>query len=980
MTGLPLVLLLAAAGPDAPGSVGEPTEGPPAGAVAGTLAVAPGLTVELAAAEPLVVDPVALRFDERGRAWVVEMGDYPTPPPDGFSEANPPRGRVRILEDTNGDGTFDAATTFADRLVFPTGVQPWKGGAFVTSAGKLSYFPDESGPGGTPDDRADGEEVWFTGFAEENEQLRANHPTLGPDGLIYVGNGLRGGKISRGDAHPRLSRTHASGLGGDENDDETFPLDLSGRTFAFDPHTGAARVVAGAGQYGLSIDAFGNRFFCSNRRPVLHAVLPDDVTALNPHLAVESAVHEVAASGPESRLFATQQGFTTSLAHAGQFTAACGVLKLPSGALSEAFANSVFTCEPTAGLVHREVLTPRGATFASEPAREGVEFLTSTSEWFRPVDLTVGPDGSLYVVDMARAVIEHPHWMPEELKDRPDLRWGDTRGRLWRVRAAGEPFAPPTEFARNPAALAEALDDANPWRRATASRLLLESRDPAAIEPVRAVLENGGRPGGRASAATYLAAAGALEERDVVRGLGDAPRVAGATARVASDHELLTPAVRAAVIERLPTAEPRLAFDLCLALAPHADQPAAFEALVDAAVRSGDPYLHTVVLAGAGRAGRPTPLTAALWLSDTPAPLALLERSAEVAGRRGDVRATMGMAVDSILAERIVSDRAAAVLRGLDRGAGSALRKELATVDERDAETLAATFLDRLDRPDAPADDLFLLSLLPATRPALVDRATGDADPAARAAAVRLLARGASDAAPDDPAVGLIHNLPAETPAVRAALLDLALTAPPRAAALLTLVEEGELSAAALGPSATRRLLKHGDAAIRERATAALSGGSADRSAVLARYRSSLEAEGDVARGRAVFARACATCHAIDGVGTAVGADVSDTYNRTPENLLTNILDPNRAVDVGGFAYTVLTADGRVLTGLLTSETAGSLTLLSPGGESVTLPRGEVLELNSEGVSLMPVGLENQITPEQMTDLIAFLKGWRYGE
>ena len=976
MTGLPFILLLAAAGPGDPGSDREPTEGPPAGAIAGTLAVAPGLRVELAAAEPLIVDPVALKFDERGRAWVVEMGDYPTPPPGGFSEANPPRGRVRILEDRDGDGTFDAATTFADRLAFPTGVQPWRGGAFVTLAGQLRYFPDANRDG-----IADREEVWFAGFAEENEQLRANHPTLGPDGLIYVGNGLRGGKIVRGDAHPRLSRTHASGLGGDDSDDDdAYPLDLSGRTFAFDPHTGEAKVVAGAGQYGLSIDAFGNRFFCSNRRPVLHAVLPDAITALNPHLAVESAVHEVAASGPESRLYATQRGFTTSLAHAGQFTAACGVLKLPGGALSEGFANSVFTCEPTAGLVHREVLESRGATFASEPARDGAEFLTSTSPWFRPVDLAVGPDGSLYVVDMARAVIEHPHWMPEELKDRPDLRWGETRGRLWRVRSADVPVASPAAFDRDPAALAKALDDPNPWRRATASRLLHEARDPAAAEAVRAVLDDGKSVEGGALAATYLAAAGALEERGLVHGLHDSPRVAGVTARVASDHGFITPAVRAALIERLRDAEPRLAFDLCLALAPHADQPGVFEALVDAAVRSEDPYLHTVVLAGAGRAGRPTPLTAALWLSETPAPLDLLERSAEVAGRRGEAQATMGTAVGSILAERVVSDRAAAVLRGLDRGAGSALRKELATVDERDAETLAATFLDRLDRAGAPADDLLLLSLLPATRPALVERATGDADPAARAAAVRLLARGASDAAPDDPAVELIRHLPGETPAVRAALLELALTAPPRAAALLTLVEEGELSAAALGPSATRRLLKHGDNAIRKRAAAALSGGSADRSAVLARYQSSLKTEGDVARGRAVFARACATCHAIDGVGTAVGADVSDTYNRTPENLLTNILDPNRAVDVGGFAYTVLTTDGRVLTGLLTSETAGSLTLLSPGGESVTLPRGEVLELDSEGVSLMPIGLENQITPEQMTDLIAFLKGWRYGE
>ncbi|QDT14786.1 PVC-type heme-binding CxxCH protein [Alienimonas californiensis] len=964
MFGLPLAASFALACAADPSPAAADVEGPSAAEIAATLTVVPGLTVELAAAEPLVVDPVALRFDERGRAWVVEMGDYPTPPPEGFSEENPPRGRVRILEDADGDGTFDAALTFADRLAFPTGVQPWKGGAFVTLAGKVSYFPDTD-----RDDVADREEVWFTGFAEENEQLRANHPTLGPDGWIYVGNGLRGGKIVKGESNP--SRTHASGLGEDK---DAEPLDLSGRTFAFDPHIGEAKVVAGAGQYGLSIDAFGNRFFCENRKPVRHAVLPDSLTALNPHLAVESAVHDVAAWGPDSKLYPTQKAFTTSLAHAGQFTAACGVLKLPRGVLTKEYENSVFTCEPTAGLVHREVLEPQGATFTSKPARDGVEFLTSASPWFRPVDLAVGPDGSVYVVDMARAVIEHPHWMPEELKNRPDLRWGETRGRLWRVRAAGEPpWRADVLGAASPSELAGALHEPG-WGGETAQRLLHERRDPAAVTPVRESNRIYWEHEDLSRGLAYLAAVGALTEGDVLHALDEMP---GRAARIAADAGLMTPAALDAAVAALSEYvwEGRTAFDLCVALAPHADDPAVFAALVDAAVQSDDPYLHTAVLAGAGRAGMPTPLTAALWLSETPAPPDLLARSAEVAGRRGELTATMGMAVGSVLADRVVPEKAAAVLRGLDRGAGPALRRELAALEAGYRETLAAAFVQRSAATADRENDLFLLGLLEETWPELTAVAAEDPDPAVRSAAVRQLARTASPAAAD-----LVRNLPAETPAVRAALLELALTAPDRAAALLTLVEDRELTAAAVGPAATRRLVQFNDEAIRTRAEAALSGGGEDRAAALARYQSALTMEGDVARGRAAFGRVCATCHAVDGVGTAVGADISDTYNRTPESLLTNILDPNRAVDVGGFAYTVLTADGRVLTGLLTSETAGSITLQSPGGETVSLPRGDLLELRSEGVSLMPTGLEEQLTPEQMADLLAFLKGWRYAE
>ena len=965
-------LLFAAACAGAP-----PDPGPSPRAVAASLAVGPGLRVELAAAEPLVVDPVAVRFDERGRAWVVEMPDYPEPPPGGFSESHPPRGRVRILEDTTGDGAFDAATTFADGLVFATGVQPWRGGAFVTLAGKVGYFPDADRDGA-----ADGEEVWFAGFAEENEQLRANHPTLGPDGLIYVGNGLRGGKITLGDANP-LSRTHASGLGGEE---EGGSLDLSGRTFAFDPRTGAATVVAGAGQYGLSIDDFGDRFFCENRLPVRHAALPDALTALNPHHAAPDPVHDVAAGGPDSTLYATQNGFTTSLAHAGQFTAACGVLRFDGSALGNEYRGDFFTCEPTAGLVHREVPRPRGATFTSSPGREGAEFLTGAEPYFRPVDLAAGPDGALYICDMARAVIEHPRWMPDELKDRPDLRDGDTLGRLWRVRAAGEAvrFDPAAFADRSPAALAAKLNDPNGWVRATASRLLFEARDAAAVGAVRGVLFGPVRPEARALALHYLAAVGGLTDADVRRALANDsadPRVRGLTARLAPAGEASAPLV--AVLNRelgRPDADGRLRFDLCLALAPHADDPAVFDALVAAAVRSEDPYLHAAVLAGAGRGDRPVSLTAALWRSDPPAPPGLLGESAEIAGRRGEVAATMGMAVGETLAEPSpgVSPRAAAVLRGLDETAHTVLRRAFAEMSDADRSKLTANFAAAVETAaDRPAA-VFLLDLLPETRPALAALAADDAVPAVRAAAARRLANVRPNPDAADPAVELIRNLPGETPAVRAALLDLGLTTPARSAALLDLAEAGELTAAALGPARVRRL-KDAGGPLGERATAALRSASADRAAVLARYADCLTLEGDLERGRAVFARACATCHAVDGVGAAVGADVSDTYKYTPESLLTHILDPNRAVDAGGFAYTILTADGRAATGLLTAETAGSVTLTSPGGESVTLPRSEVLELRSEGVSLMPAGLEHQVSEPQMADLIAFLKGWRYG-
>ena len=133
-----------------------------------SLQVRPGYMVQVVASEPLIADPVTARLDHHGRLWVVEMPDYPLGP----SEGERPAGRIKILKDLDQDGVFDQATVFADELLFATGVQPYRDGAFVTLAGKIVFLRDRDG-----DDRADESVILFEGFAEQNQQLRANHPT-----------------------------------------------------------------------------------------------------------------------------------------------------------------------------------------------------------------------------------------------------------------------------------------------------------------------------------------------------------------------------------------------------------------------------------------------------------------------------------------------------------------------------------------------------------------------------------------------------------------------------------------------------------------------------------------------------------------------------------------------------------------------------------------------------------------------------------
>ncbi len=516
--------------------------------------VEPGLAVELVACEPEVVDPIAIRFDEDGRMWVVEMRDYPHGPASGER----PTSKIRILTDEDGDGRYETSRVFADELLFPTGLQPWKGGAIVTLAGQVVYMVDTDGDG-----RADSHEVWYRGFAQENPQLRANHPRLGLDGRVYVANGLRGGAVV------------------DAREKDARPILISGMDFAFDPLTGQAEAVSGNGQFGMAFDDCGNRFVCNNREPLNHVVLENRYLARNPFLAVPAVVSHVAAGGEASRVYPLTDAWTTSNLHAGQFTAACGVEIYRGDALGPAYYGNAFTCEPTGSLVHREIVEPRGATFVSHRASETGEFLATPDGWFRPVNLETGPDGALYVVDMYRAVIEHPAFMPSELQQRADMRLGDDRGRIYRVVPTGAQAgvadrAKPQLSKASPAELVAALTRTNSWWRETAARLLIERkydillmRDEA--RSVRDLLaeaaSKANEPAIRVTALCALEEAGMLDDEVLVAAIGDEhPRVREQAVALAEPRLLKAPAWRGRLSDLADDADARVRFRVALAL------------------------------------------------------------------------------------------------------------------------------------------------------------------------------------------------------------------------------------------------------------------------------------------------------------------------------------------------------------------------------------------------------------------------------
>lgn len=247
-----------------------------------------------------------------------------------------------------------------------------------------------------------------------------------------------------------------------------------------------------------------------------------------------------------------------------------------------------------------------------------------------------------------------------------------------------------------------------------------------------------------------------------------------------------------------------------------------------------------------------------------------------------------------------------------------------------------------------------------------------------RAVRVQAIARVAPFA---DEAVwqALLEQFPASSPPLRNAIAGAVLTQPPAIRLLLDELEANRIKPQELGRLEANRLLQHSQEEIKRRAAEIFSSvNPAERQEALRRYQAALELPGDGERGRAVFGKNCASCHRIDGLGVDVAPDIADSRVKTPQQILTDILQPNLAIDGNYIGYVVQTADGRTLTGILTGETASGITLKIPEGETITLQRDEVELIRSTGVSLMPDGLEQNISIQEMADLIYFIKNWRY--
>lgn len=912
----------------------------------------PGLEVELMAAEPLVADPVALAFGPDGRLWVAEMADYPSGRTGNFD----PGGRVVILEDRDGDGLLDRRSVFLEGLPFPTGVLPWRNGVLICAAPDILYAEDTRRDG-----KADIVKKLYSGFGTHNYQARVNSLQYGLDGWVYGSCGLFGGTIL----------CHKTGQ----------EVTLGDRDFRIKPDSGELEAATGRTQQGRVRDDWDNWFGCENRALLRHYPLADHYLRRNPHVAASVSTIGL---DPSHRLFPLRvdaQRFKLSGPPAS-VTAACGLGIYRDDLLGSDYSGNAFTCEPVNLLVHRLKLTPSGATFTAARAEDEQtsEFLASTDTWFRPVHAVSGPDGGLWVADMYRFIIEHPRWIPAEELTNLDPRAGSGLGRLYRVKAKDRPLRTwPRLDQLDSAKLVAALDSPSGWQRDMATQLLLWRNDRSCRAALEQLAATSARSASRLHALVIVDGLGLLDSELVRSALHDPhPGVRRQVFRIAEPFLNQSAMVGEGLLGCVPDVDAKVQVQLACTLGGWRDPRAARELAALVRAHAADPIVAAAVMSSLTADNIGIVADAVLRLPEPPGPVVRDLLATAAAGEGAGTLARLLTVVAQPRSGRFLPWQlaaAAGAIEALERRGRSwpqfpadvrtALTPLVAfarrVVEAGEPETLQALPLLAREPATQREDVKRLVGLLAATRPAAVQNA----------AVTALLHTGAADVPP-----ALVSAWPGASPALRAKLLDALLSRPAWHAELFKAAETGVIAPGQINASQRQRLLTHPDLALRRQAEKAFAGAiNADRAKVIAAFEPALSLAGDRARGKKTFGRACAACHRLDSVGSEVGPDLASITNKTPRYLLTEILDPNRNLDSRYLEYQAELKDGRILAGVLAAETATGITLRGQQGKDETILRADLEQLRGTARSLMPEGLEKDLTQQDMADLLAYLGG-----
>jgi putative membrane-bound dehydrogenase-like protein len=978
------------------GQIPQPTDAPPALSPADSaqrFRLPDGFRMELVASEPLIREPSGVCWDERGQCFVCELHGYNLEGQYDVEALNKTGhldrvvrrlqadeqakaaaeaetyGTIKRLRDTDGDGRMDVADVWADRLPTCHGLCPANGGLIVAGQAEILFLADRD-----QDGVAEVREVLFEGFAKGPLERSLNCPQWGPDNWIYVGKGAGGGTI-RG---PHLKE----------------PVTLPTTDFRIRPDGTAIEPVVGATHtMGFAFTEAGDRLVISTRAPAIQ-VAPFDWNDLarNPY-AVNPAMERATttdqrvyptspphpwrtrrAEDPAFAKYYTDRYGVEESAPNGYFTSACSPLVYKDAALP-GLRGQLLACEPAQNLVHRGQFQRDGVRLRLErlPGESATEFLTSADPWFHAIALSTAPDGSIYVVDFYREIIEDYSAIPRYLQQQYGLDHGKNHGRVWRLTHVAAPPAPPADMSRlTTSQLVRDVGNPSEWRRETARRLLCERRDSTANDELVDLARTAADPVVRLKALQTLEGLDVVPQAVVQTALDDAdPGVRRRAVRLSRRWLATSPELAEAVLRGVRDPEASVRLEVALALGDCPDARAV-PALIELARTNGnDSWMVAAILSAVPDRGGAL-LRLLLAADDLQHAGAVLSPLMAAIGARRDTAELS----DALLAVAATArtDQQRMCLAGLRTSFRNATAVPLTDSARTAVQQLAAS-PDREVSGSARSLRTLLKLETMAERTARLTRATQQLGDNQQPLEVRLAAV-AELATEDDTGVTatLLQTVDHSTPQVRSALVAALLSRRDRLVPLVDAIAAGTVSATALSAVDRASVLQNLPAADRKRAEGLLNPSTSADPAAVTPYLDALRGPRDLARGEKLFRERCGTCHAAHGVGVAVGPDLSAEFQRAEATLVQDILAPSAVISPGYTTYVLTTTEGQIVTGLLESESASSVTLKLPEGKRQSVLRSQLDELKANSISLMPDALSRLLSPQDVADVIAWVR------
>jgi putative membrane-bound dehydrogenase-like protein len=960
----------------------------------------PGFKIELIAAEPLISDPVDMEIDEYGRLYVVEMHGYPLDKSGS--------GKIKLVSDSNGDGKMDKSVVFADQLTLPNSIMRWKKGLLVTDAPHVLYFEDINNDG-----RADIKDTILSGFALSNPQHNLNSPVLGIDNWIYLAHE---GAVS--------TQTYQKEFGdrGDEiyypeyKDSPRLPKNASGRSVRFKPGHRLLETTSSHTQFGHTFDSWGHHFLVGNANHIFHEAIAAPYLKRNPELLIADATQSLSDHSDAAKVFPiTQNPEHQLLTDVGVITSACGLTTYLGGAFPSPYDSVTFVAEPVSNLIHVDRIKENGTTFTASRIHPNKEFLASRDSWFRPVNMYIGPDGALYVVDYYRQIIEHPEWMGEEVVKSGKLYNGSDKGRIYRISAAN---AKPADWMKglklgdaSGEQLVQELSNPNTWWRMNAQRLLIDGSHNQVVPSLIKLANEGSSALGRLHALWTLEGLGALNISVIEQALKDPVAGIRENAIKLSEPYLQTSTTLQKALQSL-SADPdvKVRYQLLCSLG-------SINTTEAAAVRNDllfrdleEEWVQVAALSATSSQAAPL-LSAVIdsFKQQVPAYGVLVKRLSimiAAAGNQELIHRLITQAVTPAATQQ--AGWQAPLLQGISQGIKN---KDGRSVYQKEQALLIKTSFGHPSQQVRDAS-LALLRTVGVKHDPNVEKATAKAAAIAanrrmpdvkRVEAIHFIAlanpkqhanllkklihpseasiiqsaaiQGLSSIQGNTVAEYLLTKWPDLTPEIRDEAINTFMMDSSRIEMLLDALASGKIQASVIGWPRSVRLMAQRDLKLRERARALLTMSEDEQRKITSAYRQALSLKGEVENGKKIFNKSCSPCHQVSGAsGVEFGPDLGTVRNWSAEAILTGILAPNLSISSGFDLWTVELKDGSSWQGIIAAETPAAITLKNAGREERTIKRADIRSLKALNMSAMPAGLEKQINQQEMADLLTFLK------